>query len=60
MGEGDDGAGLIELEEWPSEWSEPVDWYMLATERLKERKGAESSPLFSLFIGFSEKVFKSD
>ena len=26
VGEGE-GAGDIELDEWPSEWREPVDWY---------------------------------
>ena len=36
VGDGD-GAGLMELEEErPSEWREPVDWYMLAMERLKK------------------------
>ena len=33
VGDGE-GAGLIELEEWPSEWREPVDWY-IAERRLK-------------------------
>ena len=27
VGDGE-GAGLIELDEWPSEWREPVDWYI--------------------------------
>ena len=28
VGEGE-GAGLMELEEWPSECNEPVDWYIV-------------------------------
>lgn len=33
VGEGE-GAGLMELEDWPSEWREPVDWYMPPERRL--------------------------
>ena len=28
VGEGE-GAGLMELEEWPSECNDPVDWYIV-------------------------------
>ena len=34
VGEGE-GAGLMELEEWPSECNEPVDWYIVDLQMVK-------------------------
>ena len=64
MGEGE-GAGLMELEDWPSEWREPVDWYMPPDRRLQntqkeliitidlQEESGVSSPLTEIVDAFS-------
>ena len=52
VGDGEDGEGLIELEEWPSECSEPVDWYMLATERLETKTKKQNKKNHHRRFGF--------